>query len=53
MRAMCGAQFRNRRRGEEDVVLVLGSSKAMDQLTIASTVCWNGHLLKRRIDIAF
>ena len=44
VRAMCGAHFKDR-IGSIDLILAL--SETIDQLAMASSVCWYGHVLRR------
>ena len=46
MRAMCGAHLKDRKRAK-DLMLMLGLSKTIDQLSIENSVCWYGHVLSR------
>ena len=45
-RAMCGVQ-RNDRKRAMDVMLILGLNEIIDQLTVAYSVHWYGHVLRR------
>ena len=47
VRAMCGVQFRDRKRSKD---LVLGLSENMDQLAMTNIVRWYGHVLRREDD---
>ena len=42
VRAMCGVQ-----RIGQDLMLMLGLNVTMDQLAMASSVCWHGHVSMR------
>ena len=44
--AICGVQLRDRKRSS-DLMFMLGLSEAMDQLAVANSVCWYGHVLWR------
>ena len=46
VRAMCGVRFKNRKRSK-DVMLMLGFSETVGHLSMANSVCWHGHVLKR------
>ena len=46
VREMCGVQLKYR-RGSKDVMFMLGLSETMNQLAMASSVCWYGHVLRR------
>ena len=46
MRAMCGVQLKQRKRCK-DLMLILGFIEANDQLTMANSVSWYGHVLRR------
>ena len=46
VRAMRGVQFKDR-KGSTDLMLMLGLNKTIDQLAMASSVCWYGHVLRR------
>ena len=46
VRAMCGLQLKDIKRAT-DLLLVLGLSEAIDQLVVACSVCWYGHVLRR------
>ena len=46
MRAMCGVQLKDRKRST-DLMLMLGLSETIDQLTMANSVHWYGHVLRR------
>ena len=46
VRAMCGAQLKDRKRST-DLMLMLGVSETIDQLAMANSVRWHGHVLRR------
>ena len=46
--AVCGAQLKDRKRCM-DLVLMLGFNETIDQLAMASSVCWYGHVLRREL----
>ena len=46
VRAMCGVQLKVRKRST-DLVLMLGLNETIDQLAMANSVCWYGHVLRR------
>ena len=46
MSDMCGVQFNDRKR-PTDMMLMLGLSETMDQLAMANSVRWYGHVLRR------
>ena len=43
---MCGVQLIDR-RGAMDFMFMLGFGETMDQLAMAISVCWYGHVLRR------
>ena len=43
---MCGVHLKDRRRAA-DLMLMLGLSKTMDQLSMANSVYWCGDVLRR------
>ena len=45
VRAMCGVQLKYRKRSA-DLMFMLGLSEDMDQLAMANSVCWYGHVLR-------
>ena len=45
MRAMCGVQLIDRKRSS-DLMLMLGLNETIDQLAIANSVHWYGHVLR-------
>ena len=46
VRAMCGLQLKDRKR-PKDLMFMLGLNEAIDQLSIANSVRWYGHVLRR------
>ena len=46
MRAMCGVQLIDRKRST-DMMFMQGLKETIDQLAMASSVCWYGHVLRR------
>ena len=44
VRAMCGVQIKDRKRSKD---LMLGLNESSDQLAMANSVCWYGHVLRR------
>ena len=46
VRAMCGVQLKYR-KGSTDLLLMLGLNETIDQLAIANSVQWHGHVLRR------
>ena len=46
VRAMCGVQLKDRTRSL-DFMLMLDLNETIDQLAMANSVCWNGHVLRR------
>ena len=46
VRAMCGVHFIDRRRST-DLVSMLGFNETIDQLAMANSVHWYGHVLRR------
>ena len=46
VRAMCGVQLKGRKRSM-DLMLILGLMKTIDQLDMANSVLWCGHVLRR------
>ena len=46
VRAMCGVQLKYRKRST-DFMLILGLSEIVDQLAMANSVCWYGHVFWR------
>ena len=47
VRAMCGVQLKDRKRSI-DLMFMLGLNKTMDQLAMASSFRWYGHVLWRK-----
>ena len=43
---MCGVQLKNRKI-YADLMFMLGLSEAINQLAMANSVCWYGHVLRR------
>ena len=46
VRAMCGVQLKDRERST-DFMLMLGFKETIDQLAMANSVHWYGHVLRR------
>ena len=46
VKAMCGVQVKDRKIST-DFMFVMGLNETMDQLAMANSVCWYGHVLKR------
>ena len=46
VRAMCGVQLNGTKRTGY-MMFMLGLNEVMDQLAVASSVCWYGHVLRR------
>ena len=46
LRAMCGVQVKDIKRST-DLMFMLGLSETRDQLAMANTVRWFGHVLRR------
>ena len=46
MRAVCGVQLSDRKRAES-LMLMLALNERIDQLVMASSVHWYGHVLRR------
>ena len=46
VRAMCGVQLKDRERSMS-MMLMLGLNKTTDQLAMANSVHWYGHVLRR------
>ena len=46
VRAMCGVQLKDRIRSM-DLIFMLGLNETMDQLAMANSVQWHGHVLRR------
>ena len=49
MRAMCGVQPKDIIRSR-DFMLMLGLNEAIDQLAMANSIRWYGHVLRRALD---
>ena len=48
VRAICGVQVRNAKRSM-NLMSMLGLDGTIDQLKMASSVCWYGHVLSREV----
>ena len=48
VRAMCGEQLKDRKRST-DLMLILDLSETIDQLAMANSVRWYGHVLRERM----
>ena len=46
VRAMCRVQMKDRKRST-DLIFMLGLNETIDQLAMANSVCWYGHVLRR------
>ena len=46
MRVMCGVQFKDREIST-DLMFMLGLNEAIDQLAMAHSAHWYGHVLRR------
>ena len=46
VRTICGVQLKDRKRCT-DLMLMLGLTETIDQLAMASNVCWYGHVSRR------
>ena len=46
MRAMCGVHLKDREIAK-DIMLMLGLNETIDQLTMANSVHWYSHVLRR------
>ena len=46
VRAMCGVHLKDRKRAN-DLMLMSGVSQTVNQLAMANSVCWYGHVLRR------
>ena len=46
VRAMCGVQLKDRKR-YTDLIFMLGLKETLDQLAVANSVRWYGHVLRR------
>ena len=51
VRAMCGVQLKDKKR-YTDLMLILILSETIDQLAMANSVHWYGHVLRRALDFA-
>ena len=49
VRAMCGVQFKQGKRST-DLMFMLGLTETIDQLAMANSVWWYGHVLRRDND---
>ena len=52
MRAMCGVQLKDREISG-DFMLMLGLNETIDQLAMATSVCYYGHVLRREDNHVF
>ena len=46
VKAMCGVQLKDRKRST-NLMYILGISETIDQLAMANSDCWYGHMLRR------
>ena len=46
VRAMCGLQLKDRKRSK-DLMLMLSLNETIDQLGMANSIRWHGHVLRR------
>ena len=46
MRAVCGVQLNDRKRST-DLMFMLGLKETIEQMAMANSVRWNGHVLRR------
>ena len=46
VREVCGVQLKDRKRST-NLIFMLGLNETMDQLAMAHSVCWYGHVLRR------
>ena len=46
VRAMCGVQIKDRKK-YKNLMLMLGLNETIDQLAMANSVRWHGHMLRR------
>ena len=46
VRAMCGVQLKDRKKCT-DLMFMLGLDETIDQLAMANSVCWYGHVLRK------
>ena len=49
VRTTCGVQLNDRNRSS-GLMFMVGLSETIDQLAMASSVCWYGHVLRREDD---
>ena len=49
MRAMCEVQLKDGKRSR-DLMMTLGLNETIDQLAMAVSVCWYGHVIRREDD---
>ena len=49
VRAMCGVQLKDRKRST-DLMFILGLKEAIDQLAMANSARWYGHVLRKALD---
>ena len=47
VRAMCGVQLKDRKISM-DLMFMLGLKETIDQLAMAISVCWYGHVVRRK-----
>ena len=48
VRAIHGVQLKDRKRSM-DLMSMLGLKETIDQLAIANSICWHGHVLRMRM----
>ena len=46
VRVMCGVQLKNRKRST-DLMIIQGLKETIDQLAMANSIHWYGHVLRR------
>ena len=46
VREMCGVQFNDSKRSK-DFMFILGLNETIDQLAVANSVRWHGHVLRK------
>ena len=46
VRAMCGVQLKDKKRST-DLMFMLSLNETIDQLTMANSVRWYGHVMRR------
>ena len=46
IREMCGIQLKDR-KGSTNLMFMLGFSETIDQLAMANSVCWYGHMWRK------